>query len=215
MADNGSNGSNGLTAMAITVIVSLVVVGAVLMPIVDSATTTTEIIDIPDTENPDPVGGLRLAYSEDVTIEKTLVFTLKGGGVSITGDYALSGFSDNGILFGSDSYSLILRDGSMIESINGSGSQVETVTVTVTGGQVNGVPYTFLYYPSADGTYANYQSWEHDNGPSYAVGNFAGVTVQSKEGAVTDSNPYGFVAEVQSEDGITTEVNYNIPSGGE
>lgn len=210
MADNGIN---GLTAMAITAIVSLIVVGAVLIPIVDSATTTTEIIDIPDTENPNPVGGLRLAYSEDVTIEKTLVFTLEGGGVNITGDYALSGFSDNGILFGSDSYSLILRDGSMIESINGSGSQVETVTVTVTGGQVNGVPYTFLYYPSADGTYANYQSWEHDNGPSYAVGSFAGVTLSSYKGDVVGANPYNFDAVVQEEDGEVIGVDFKITEG--
>lgn len=212
MANYAVMTENKLTGTVITVIVAIIVIGVVLIPIVNGLTTTTEIIDVPGDENTNPVGDLRLAYSEDTSLTLDLTISVSGGSVSITGDYSASGLTDDQILIGSDNYSVIIQNGALIESIDGVGSTVTSVTIAVSGGEINDVPYTFLYYPSSDGTYANYQSWEYDIGASYAVGSFAGVTVQSKDGTITDSNPYGFVADVQTEGDITTGVNYNIPS---
>lgn len=215
MANYAVMTENKLTGTVITVIVAIIVIGVVLIPIVNSLTTTTEIIDVPGDENTNPVGDLRLAYSEDTDLVIDLTISLEGGSVAISGDYSISGLAGDQILFGSDDYSVVIQNGALIESIEGVGSTVTSVTIAVSDGEINGVPYTFLYYPSSDGTYANYQSWEYDIGASYAVGSFAGVTLQSKDGTITDTNPYGFVADVETEDGITTGVNYNIPSGGE
>lgn len=203
-----SQSNNGLIFQIIGVVVAIIVACVVLIPIVDAMTVTTETVIIPGPDNPDPIGDMRLAYSEDDSLDLSFEVVKSGDSVSITGDYEISGLTGGLILFGSDDYSLVLTDGSLIESINGIGTYVDSVTVTITGGEINGISYTFVYYPSVEGAYANFASYEYDTGEMYSVATFAGTTVASKNGEIVGANPYGFSSVIVTEEDTVTGVEF-------
>lgn len=185
--------------------------------------------------NEDAIGELRLGFQEqvfreeiieaeteeeedevilvDITdyVAKSYLFTISGDTVSVSGGWTgeLS-LSDNQIIIGSDNYQLTIQYGKLIESIEGYGVEVfSSLQVSIHDGSVNDIPYTFLYYPDAKGPYANYQSYQYDITDHYSVGTFAGVTVSAINDEVKGDNQYGFGAETQTEDGITTGVVYS------
>lgn len=151
-----------------------------------------------------------MEYSEDLSLALSFDVELEEDeGVTITGEgYSISGLTGTLILFGSDDYSLTLMDGALVKSEGGIATYVESETVTIADGAINGSVYSFVYYPSVNGKYANYASYSNEIGEQYAVGVFAGVSVMSKNGEISSVNPYGFVAEVQTEGNFITGVKY-------
>lgn len=204
---------NKMMAQIIAVIVAVVVIGIIMIPIVNAVTTTTEIIDIPGIENPDPIGDLRLSMSNDTALDLEFEVTVGDDGASVTGSYEASGLTGTLILFGSDDYSLIYSEGRLFETVSGSGNYVNSASVSIKDGEINGVPYTFVYYPSADGNYANFAEYEHDLGDAYAVGTRGSLSIASLEGDIVGSNQYGFTADVQSEGETVTGVEYTMGGG--
>lgn len=218
--------SNNMT----NVIVCVVVFAVIVIPIFYGLTTEPHI-----NVNEDTVSDLRLGYQEktireeiieaeteeeenevilvDITdyVVKSYLFTVTEDTVTVSGDWTgeLS-LSDNQIIIGSDNYQLTIQYGKLIESIEGYGVEVfSSLQVSIHDGSVNDIPYTFLYYPDAKGPYANYQSYQYDITDHYSVGTFAGVTVSAINDEVKGDNQYGFGAETQTEDGITTGVVYS------
>ena len=207
------NTDTGITeGWIIGVVVAVIVFGVVLVPIVNGLTTETERIDIEEI-NESPIGELRLSMDSGATLAKTFSLEVSGGDVAVTGDWTGTLPLDTGlIIIGSDDYSVIIQDGQLLESFNGTSSSETSLTVTIADGEVNGHAYTFLYYPDSEGVYANFSSYQYGIQQSYAVGSFAGFTVASVDGTITGSNPLGLEADVQTEGDMTTGVEYVLPS---
>ena len=207
------NTDTGITeGWIIGVVVAVIVFGVVLVPIVNGLTTETERIDIEEI-NESPIGELRLSMDSGATLAKTFSLEVSGSNVDVTGDWTGTLPLDTGlIIIGSDDYSVIIQNGQLLESLNGTSAVKTSLTVTIADGEVNGHAYTFLYYPDGEGVYANFSSYQYDIQQSYAVGSFAGFTVASVDGTVTGSNPLGLEADVQTEGDMKTGVEYVVPS---
>lgn len=193
------------TQIAIGVVVSIILVGAVLVAIIDSI--STEVVDV-DHENPDPVGDLRLSYITG-DADKSYSFTVSSDTVSVTGDWEGSvSLSQNQIIIGSDGYSLTVKDGKIYETVaNVPVEKDGSFDVTVTGGKINGTPYTYAYLPDSEGAYANYSSYEYGDN-AYSMGMFAGTAISSIGSTVSGDNPYDMTATENKDGDTTTGVTY-------
>lgn len=210
------------------IIVGIVVFAVVAVPIFYMLTTEPHLIT-----NDDTVGPLRLGYQEqifeeeviesevegeedtiilvDVTdyISKHYLFSVSEDAVSVSGDWSGSlSLADNQIIIGSDNYQLTIQYGNLIESVGGYGVVRTSLDVAIQDGNINGTDYTFIYYPDANGQYANYYSYQNEIADVYSAGTFAGVTVSAINNESKGDNPFGFDATVQIEDSMTTGVIY-------
>lgn len=210
------------------IIIGIVVFVAVAVPVFYILTTEPFTIT-----NDDSIGDLRLNYQtqvfEEITIEsedeeeedevilvdvtdyisKSYSFSVSGDTITVTGDWTGTLFlTDNQIIIGSDNYQLTTQYGKLLESIGGYAVEKVTLDVIIADGNINGIPYTFVYYPDANGPYANYHSYENEIKDNYSAGTFAGVTISAINNESKGDNPFGFDATVQTEGDMTTGVIY-------
>ena len=142
--------NNGFVMKVIGIVVALIVTATALVPIVSSATSTQ--INVPGGENANPVSDLRLAYTEEkdisLVVEAEVYDGLEvrmyfnpdmGGGAPPEPTYAVSGITEDVIILASDYYTLMYKDGQLIESAVGEVKTEETsyVFVVVMNGQID------------------------------------------------------------------------------
>lgn len=205
------------------IIVGIVVFAVVAVPIFYALTTEPDLIT-----NDESVGNLRLGYQQviieeregeeegeilqvDLTdyITRQYSFAVDGDAVTVTGDWSGTlPLSENIIIIGSDNYQLTIQYGNLIESVGGYGVVRTSLDVAIQDGNINGTDYTFVYYPDANGQYANYYSYQNEIADVYSAGTFAGVTVSTINNESKGDNPFGFDATVQTEGDMTTGVVY-------
>lgn len=214
--------------MVVGVIAGVLLIMGIVMPIITDASLNTQIIHHESTLNENPVGDLRLSYSTEGNLNKYVAFDISGSSVTVskgaivegvmqTADYTFSPTADM-ILFATNNVAVTLVGSVLNLTVDGYVHSVtETLTIKVmdklyiSEGSVDSeYAYTFVYYPDADGTYANYTSYSHDNGTMYAIGSFAGVSLSSQEDTMVGGNPYGFSATTLDNDGDITGVHYEV-----
>lgn len=220
--------NNGFVMKVIGIVVALIVTVTALVPIVSSATSTQ--INVPGGENANPVSDLRLAYTEekDLTLvveanaydglEVVMYFNPDmGGGAPPEPTYTVSGITEDVIILASDYYTLVYKDGQLIESLMGEAKTNENgnTFVVVMNGQIDNyrLPYTFLYYPSQDGEYANYQAYQFDSGNAFAFGSTMGMGFASKNGNVVGYSPYDVTSTSVTDNGEVVGVDFSVEAG--
>ena len=220
--------SQKLLAMVVGVIAGVLLVVGIVMPIITEASFNTEIINHESTLNENPIGDLRLSYSTEGNLNKYVTFDISGSSITVskgvivegvmqTADYTFTPAADM-ILFATDDVAVTVVGSAVNLTVDGYVHAIsESLTIKVMdklyvseGSTDSEYAYTFVYYPDADGTYANYTSYSHDNGTMYAIGSFAGVSWSSQGDTMVGGNPYGFSATVTENDGDTTGVHYGV-----
>lgn len=234
---------NVFLTKVIGIVIAAVVAAVVLVPIVSSATSTQ--IDVPGGENPNPVSDLRLAYTEEqdasIIVQVRLTWIESEDdpeegvpAVNITTyldvdmdtplpapptpSYEITGVTGDVIIFASDYFSLIFKDGALIESQVGQAETLETgrYIIEVREGVIGGLeplPYTFIYYPSADGEYANYNSYKYDSGDAFAWGDFQGMSFASKNGNIVGYSPFDVTSTSVTDNGEVVGVDFTVKAG--
>lgn len=218
--------NNGFVMKVIGIVVALIVTATALVPIVSSATSTQ--INVPGGENANPVSDLRLAYTEaqDLTLvveantydglEVTMYFNPDmGGGSPPEPTYTVSGITEDVIIFASDYYTLMYKDGQLIQSVVGEVTSDSDTFIIVMNGQLDNyrLPYTFLYYPSQDGEYANYSAYQFDAGNAFAFGSAYGMGFASKDGEVVGYSSYDVTSTSVTDNGEVVGVDFTVKTG--
>lgn len=213
--------------MVVGVIAGVLLIMGIVMPIITETAYDEETRVIPSTLNENPVGDLRLTYVSGVFLDKYVSFTV-GENISLSkgdiaygeiqpADYQYSPTADM-ILFASDGVSVIVEDMALYLSVDGS-SHIVSSALTIRmedklyiteGDTVSEHAYSYAYYPDANGTYANYLSYTHDNGEMYATGSFAGISLSVKNGEMIGDYPYGFSATVDDDGDKVSGVHYEV-----
>ena len=216
-------------AMGVVGVVGVVLIVGVVLPVIADASTHTETVVVPATENEDPVGDLRLNYTSDTNLGIYVSFDVSGSTVAgskgsiigdelQTADYEFTPV-DGTILFATDRVSVTFSDSVLYLSLDGFAHAVFEPNLTlllkdklyVSEGSISlEYAYSFVYYPDADGTYANYSSYTYDSGDMYATGGFAGYMASSQSGDVVGDNPFGFTSITEETDDETTGVHYEV-----
>ena len=213
-------------AVVVCIIIGVILVMGIVLPMIMDTAYDKEVVTIPSTLNEDPVGDLRLAYVPAIALDKYVSFAdgsvSKGDiahGEIQTADYQYSPTADM-IVFASDSISVSFIGSSFYLAVDGTSRAIaDTLTIrmedklyVLEGGNTTEYTYSFVYYPDAEGTYANYLSYTHDNGDMYATGSFAGISVSFKDGEIIGENPLGLTATVEESGEETTGVHYEVTS---
>lgn len=213
-------------AMVVGVIAGVLLVMGIVMPIITDTAYDKEVVITPSTLNENPVGDLRLTYDSSIYLDKYVSFgngTVSKGNIVYgeiqTADYQYSPTADM-IVFASDSISVCFIGDSFYFAVDGTSRVIaDTLTIrmedklyVLEGGNTVEYTYSFVYYPDAEGTYANYLSYTHDNGDMYATGSFAGISVSFKDGEIIGENPLGLTATVEESGEEVTGVHYEVTS---
>ena len=220
----------GLTPKIVSIIVAVVVFACVLVPICSGLASGNGEGGVPGGENVDPISELRLTYTEDkipmmvinafvednnLTVE---LFDSQESYMDDNPSYTISGITDDVIIFASDYVSMFYQDGQIVTSYI---DEAETSPFGMVGIMEEGVgfnpdnliPYTFLYYPSEDGEYANFSSYKFDSGNMFAIGSDYGMVFASKDGKFVGYSPYDVTTTLVKENGEVIGVEYSATIG--
>ena len=215
----------------ISILVAIVVFAVVLVPICSGLASGNGGSGVPGGENVDPVSDLRLTYTED-KIPMMLITAFVDGANGLTVEvydsmedymgenpsYSIAGITDDVIIFASDYVSMFYLDGDVATSYVDETYADQFAGIVVMGEGVginsdNLVPYTFLYYPSENGEYANFSAYEFDSGNMFAIGSNYGMTLASKDGKFVGYSPYDVTTSLIKEDGEVIGVEYSATMG--
>ena len=232
--DNTNDSSiMGLTPKIVSIIVAVVVFACVLVPICSGLASGNGEGGVPGGENVDPVSELRLTYTEDkipmmlvdayindedgLTVE---IYDSEQDYDDYNASYSITGITDDVIIFASDYISLFYQDGQIVISYIDGADTASYATVAVMEDGVgvgvnpnNLIPYTFLYYPSEDGEYANFSSYKFDSGNMFAIGSGYGLAFASKDGKFVGYSPYDVTTTIVKENGEVIGVEYSAIIG--
>ncbi len=191
----------------ISVLLSVIVICAVLIPIVHSVTTEQETIS-----NEGGVGAELSLYESGDDVDSTVTVAKSGSDYVLSGDYSMNiGSSDMVIMLANDQ-SLFVINGVMKYYDGSTTSEVDSYTLTLDSAELNGAAYEWVYFPETDGEYQSFpDGFEHNWSESVVgVGNFAGLTLISKDSVITSDNPYNMIATTQTEGDTVVGITYDV-----
>lgn len=198
-----------ILSKVVMMLIAVVVVAMIMIPIIEEMTITK--VDVEEI-NEGAVGYDLSYYTPDMDSvpEYTLTVTLDSGNVTVTGMGTKT--ADDMAIMVSDSQALVIQGGKMYYIDGNVTEEVETIELTLDQTELNGNTYEWVYFPETDGKFASFPNGFQYNysGEVIGVGTFAGVGLISKDTNITNDNPYGFTADIQTDGEITTGVIYEV-----
>ena len=206
--DSESAFAGNIVSKVVMILIAVVVVVMILSPLIESMSQTR--IDVNEV-NEGAVGYDLSYFTPDMENVPTyaLTVTLDGGNVTVTGMGTKT--ADDMAIMVSDSQALIIQGGKMYYIDGNVTEEVETIELTLDQTELNDNIYEWVYFPEIDGIYASFPDGFQYNisGEVIGVGTFAGVSLISKDTVITNDNPYGLTAEIQTADDDTVGVIYS------
>lgn len=228
MTDSTSNGfDNSNLGKIVSVMVLVLLLAVVLIPICNSLASGG---GEPGGENQNPVSDLRLTYTEDKIPMMFVNAYTENNELNVeiydneddfdnrNPSYSITGITDDVIIFASDYISMLYQNGQIVTNYVDSSESAPFGEIGIMEGGIGFnpshlIPYTFLYYPSQDGEYANFSSYQFDSGNMYSVASQYGMTFASKDGKFVGYSPYDVTTNLVKEDGNVVGVEYTAKVG--
>lgn len=227
MTDSTSNGFDSSNlGKIVSVMVLVLLLAVVLIPICNSLASGG---GEPGGENQNPVSDLRLTYTEDkipmmfvnaytenneLTVE---IYDNEDDFDNRNPSYSVTGITDDVIIFASDYVSMLYQNGQIVTNFVDSSESSPFGTIRILENGIDfypsPVPYTFLYYPSQDGEYANFSSYQFDSGNMYSVASQYGMSFASKDGKFVGYSPYDVTTTLMKDSGNVVGVEYTVKVG--
>ena len=206
---NDMNIEKTFVSVVIGTIVLIFIFGGVFVPIIEEMTQEEVVIG---GINEGAVGYDLSYYTPDMDSvpEYTLTVTIDGGNVTVTGMGTKT--ADDMAIMLSDSQALLVKNGKMYYIDGNVTEEVVSIELTLNQTELNDNTYEWVYFPEIDGKFASFPNGFQYNISNEIVGagTFAGISLISKDTEITNDNPYGFTAEIQTDGEITTGVIYEV-----
>lgn len=195
----------------ISILVAVVVFGAVFVPLM-SEITSPDGGDVPVPVPIEDAVGADLGYYTDVPASALSVgITCDASNVTLTGGYSATYPIADMVLMVADNQSLVIKDGKMYYNNGSSTVSTNSVTLTLDSAGLNGQSYNWVYFPTENGAYGSY-SHAYNSTDVVSAGSYNGMAVVLKNGAVTNSTPFGVVVTPTTQDDLLTGYEINAQS---
>lgn len=183
----------------------MLLIGIIVLTIL-VATTINSSYETTVSENGEGLG-LPLA-SGDANTDTSITFVENGNKVMMSGGYVGSVTDKDMILLLSDNKAVYILGGQLHYYNGTSDSVLSTVTVDIHHGTVNSSPFTWVYYPNAEGSYRSYSGSVHYNidDKVAGLGSYDGhVLISMNENVTSDNVPVPVTTDI-------SETQYGIGS---
>lgn len=187
------------------------VFGAVFVPLM-SEITSPDGGDVPAPPPIEDAVGADLDYYSDVPASALSVSIMcDASNVTLTGGYSATYPIADMVLMVADNQSLVIKDGKMYYNNGSSTVSTNSVTLTLDSTGLNGKSYNWVYFPTENGAYGSY-SHAYNSTDVVSAGSYNGMAVVLKNGAVTNSTPFGVVVTPTTQDDLLTGYEINAQS---